>query len=299
MPDTELAMNHKLPTTILFSILSALGTIGGAPQIHAGTVITSNLPPNTAIININGTQDGAASFNGDQSLWYQPFSTSGVTNLLRYTVQPGTYSFRVVDPADAAQLFPALTTNQLGQIYTAWTFNSPWLTDYLVFDSSAATNSSVAQLFDGAFSNTNGTWTFYSDAATAYNAAITDGFYNLIRTGSEGRDGLVFATNYTFASTETLIFAVPDYGLGDNAGGVSVLIAPSTPRVPLLTIALVNTNSVVVSWPDIGSNTLQQNTMLAGGIWTTNTSPVTTLTGTNSITITPPTGDLFFRLSSP
>jgi hypothetical protein len=205
----------------------------------------------------------------------------------------------VVDPADAAQLFPALNTNQLGQIYTAWTFNSPWLTDYLVFDSSAATNSSVPQLFDGAFSNTNGSWTFYSDAATAYNAAVTDGFYNLIRSGPDGRDGLVFATNYTFGSTETLIFAVADYGLGDNAGGVSVLMAPPTTHVPLLTIALVNPSNVVVSWADTGSNTLQQNTMLAGGIWMTNTSPITTLDGTNSITITPPTGNLFFRLSSP
>lgn len=39
-------------------------------SVSAGTVITSNLPPNTAIINISGTADGAAAFNGDQSLWY-------------------------------------------------------------------------------------------------------------------------------------------------------------------------------------------------------------------------------------
>jgi hypothetical protein len=128
----------------------------------SGTVISSNLPPGTAIVNISGTQDGAFGYNSDQSLWYQPFSTGGAAQLLEYTIQPRTYGFRLVNPSDAAQLFPALTAGQLSQIFMAWTFNSPWVTDYLVFDSSAATNASVPQLFDGAFSNTNGTWTTYA-----------------------------------------------------------------------------------------------------------------------------------------
>jgi len=50
--------------------------------LSAGTVITTNLPPNTAIININATADGAAAFNGDQSLWYQPFNVAGPAQLL-------------------------------------------------------------------------------------------------------------------------------------------------------------------------------------------------------------------------
>ena len=64
----------------------ALGLIVFLPPALAGTVITANLPANTAIVNISGTQDGAASYNGDQSLWYHPFSTVGT--LLEYTVQP-------------------------------------------------------------------------------------------------------------------------------------------------------------------------------------------------------------------
>jgi hypothetical protein len=53
---------------------------------------------------------------------------------------------------------------------------------------------------------------------------------------------------------------------------------------------------VLVSWPDTGSYTLQQNSNLAGGSWTTSGYTITTANGTNSITITPPTGNLFFRL---
>ena len=55
-------------------------------------------------------------------------------------------------------------------------------------------------------------------------------------------------------------------------------------------------NSVIVSWPDTGSYTLQQNGNLSGGSWTTSGYSVTTANGTNSVTITSPVGNLFFRL---
>jgi hypothetical protein len=56
-------------------------------------------------------------------------------------------------------------------------------------------------------------------------------------------------------------------------------------------------NSVIVSWPDTGSYTLQQNANLAqANGWVTSGYSVTTANGTNSITITRPAGNLFFRL---
>ncbi len=81
-------------------------------------------------------------------------------------------------------------------------------------------------------------------------------------------------------------------------GGFWALISVvQTPGLPNLTITFVSPNSVVVSWPNTGSYTLQQNTNVAGGGWTTSGYPITTTDGTNSITITPPTGNLFFRLA--
>ena len=70
------------------------------------------------------------------------------------------------------------------------------------------------------------------------------------------------------------------------------------PPVPLLSIAQSGA-SVVISWPNTGSFTLQQNTdETASGSWTTCSAPVTLAGGTDSVTIAlPPTGNLYFRLA--
>jgi hypothetical protein len=81
-------------------------------------------------------------------------------------------------------------------------------------------------------------------------------------------------------------------------GGFWALISVvQTAGLPNLTITFVGPNSVVVSWPDTGTYTLQQNSNLAGGSWITSGYTITTSNGMNSVTIMPPTGNLFFRLS--
>jgi hypothetical protein len=98
----------------------------------------------------------------------------------------------------------------------------------------------------------------------------------------------------------------PDAG-GPMAGGNysltggfwSLISVVQTPGLPNLAIIFVGPNSVKVSWPNTGSYTLQQNSNLAGGSWTTSGYTITTSNGTNSITIISPTGDLFFRLQNP
>ena len=92
--------------------------------------------------------------------------------------------------------------------------------------------------------------------------------------------------------------------LGGNyslTGGFWALISVvHTPGVPNLTVTFVNPNSVKVSWPNTGSYTLlQNNNPAATASWTTSGYSITTANGTNSITITPPTGNLFFRLHNP
>ena len=78
----------------------------------------------------------------------------------------------------------------------------------------------------------------------------------------------------------------------------SLISVVQTTGLPNLTITHAG-NSVIVSWPNIGSYTLQQNNNIASGSWATSSYTITTSNGTNSITITPPTGNLFFRLSQP
>jgi hypothetical protein len=84
-------------------------------------------------------------------------------------------------------------------------------------------------------------------------------------------------------------------------GGFWALVSVvQTPGVPNLTVTFVGPNSVKVSWPNTGSYTLlQNNNPAATASWTTSGYSITTANGTNSITITPPTGNLFFRLSKP
>ncbi len=81
-------------------------------------------------------------------------------------------------------------------------------------------------------------------------------------------------------------------------GGFWAIYAVQTAGLPNLTITAAG-NSVIVSWPNTGSYTLQQNNNLAGGSWSTSGYTINTANGTNSITVTPPTGNLFFRLYNP
>ena len=98
----------------------------------------------------------------------------------------------------------------------------------------------------------------------------------------------------------------PDAGVPMAGGNYSVtggfwslISVVPTPGLPNLTITHAG-NSVIVSWPNTGSYTLQQNGNLAVPAgWTTSGYSITTRNGTNSITISPPTGKQFFRLSNP
>jgi hypothetical protein len=98
----------------------------------------------------------------------------------------------------------------------------------------------------------------------------------------------------------------PDAGVPMTGGNYSLtggfwslISVVQTPGLPNLTITHAS-NSVIVSWPNTGSYTLQQNGNLAVPAgWTTSGYSITTSNGTNSITISLPTGKQFFRLSNP
>ena len=84
-----------------------------------------------------------------------------------------------------------------------------------------------------------------------------------------------------------------------TGGFWSLIQAVQTAGAPNLTVTHSDT-SVIVSWPNTGSYTLHQNSNLANGSgWTTSSYSITTANGTNSITITSPTGNLFFRPANP
>jgi hypothetical protein len=98
----------------------------------------------------------------------------------------------------------------------------------------------------------------------------------------------------------------PDASMAMSGGSYSVtggfwslISVVQMPGVPNLTITHSG-NSVTVSWPNTGSYTLQQSANLASdNNWATSSYSISTNNGINSITLTAPTGNLFFRLSNP
>jgi hypothetical protein len=65
------------------------------------------------------------------------------------------------------------------------------------------------------------------------------------------------------------------------------------------TIMFVGPNSVVVSWLNMGNYTLQTNNNPNTSNWLSYGGTINTTNGINSVTITPPMGNLFFRLANP
>ena len=84
-----------------------------------------------------------------------------------------------------------------------------------------------------------------------------------------------------------------------TGGFWSLINVVQTPGLPNLLIVPNGPNSVQVRWPATGAFTLQQNANLATTNWVTSGYTITSASGTNSITIAPPTGNLFFRLKQP
>jgi hypothetical protein len=92
-----------------------------------------------------------------------------------------------------------------------------------------------------------------------------------------------------------------DAGGAMNGGNYSVtggfwsLFAVQTPGAPLLTITYSG-NQAIVSWPSsVTGWTLQTNNNLATGAWGNYAGSAVN----NSVTNSPPTGNLFFRLTHP
>lgn len=80
-----------------------------------------------------------------------------------------------------------------------------------------------------------------------------------------------------------------------TGGFWALLSVVQTPGAPTLYVSHSG-NTVTVSWQNVSGWTLEQNNNLtASTAWSTNTA-WTTSSGTNYLNLTPPTGNLFFRL---
>jgi hypothetical protein len=154
---------------------------------------------------------------------------------------------------------------------------------------------------------------FYADGANFYTLNTNTGAATLLGNmgGAEmgcmiAEGGILYggqASPTSQVATLNPVSGAVTSGPGVTGNGSAILwgLAPYPLAVaPSLTIALAG-NSAIVSWLNTSNYTLQQNSNLAVTAgWTTNGYTISTnANGTNSITITPPTGSLFFRLVNP
>ena len=111
------------------------------------------------------------------------------------------------------------------------------------------------------------------------------------------------STGGTYSVSGTI--GQPDAGGAMSGGNYSVtggfwslINVVQTPGLPNLIIVRNGPNSVKIIWPDAATNsyTLQQVGSLTLANWTTSGFSMTNGFGTNFVTITPPVGNVFFRL---
>jgi hypothetical protein len=116
-----------------------------------------------------------------------------------------------------------------------------------------------------------------------------------------GGGGTSSGANFSVSGT----IGQPDAGsalTGGNyalTGGFWSLYAVQTPGAPNLSIRFVAPNSAIVSWAGTGSYVLQTNNDLATTNWAGYGGSILSTNGTSSVTISPPVGNLFFRLYHP
>jgi len=190
----------------------------------SGTIISTNLPTDTLIVNIDARADGVGNYDAGQDKWWDPYASGPVVAL-----PAGIYSFQVINPSDAAATFPFLTSAQLNQIYTAWTYNSPWITDWMAWNTATISSHASQVISGGTVSRIPNYSTYpgwngggFNNATFAYSALTTSGCAKQIQIG--GRYTGPNVKSIEFRSAISLQFAIPDTGVGDNTGGVSVVV---------------------------------------------------------------------------
>ena len=116
--------------------------------------------------------------------------------------------------------------------------------------------------------------------------------------GGGSSTGGVYAVSGTIGQPDAGASSGGNYTL---VGGFwSIVAAVQTPGAPLLSIAKTTTNTVAVWWPSPSTGyVLQQNADLSTTSWS-NVAQIPSDNGTNkTVIISPPVGNLFFRLRNP
>jgi hypothetical protein len=129
--------------------------------------------------------------------------------------------------------------------------------------------------------------------ASAQNYSID--WYKISGGGGTSTGGVYSASGTIGQSDAGAAMSGGNYSL--TGGFWSLIAVVQTPGAPTLTVTRSG-GSVIVSWPYPSSGfALQQNSSLSTTNWTASGFAISTNASINSIAVTAPTGNLFFRLA--
>ena len=115
--------------------------------------------------------------------------------------------------------------------------------------------------------------------------------------GGARSTGGVYSVTGTMGQSDAGAMSGGAYAL---TGGFWALYTVQTPGAPTLRIFLTATNTAVVAWPwPSAGYTLQSNTNLGTTNWPGVINAVNVVGSENQVTISPPSGNKYFRLSHP
>ena len=120
--------------------------------------------------------------------------------------------------------------------------------------------------------------------------------WHKISAGGGTSSGGNFSVSGTIGQAEASENNAVSGGNYSLTGGFWALTAIQTPGLPSLSIRMTAPNVAVVSWAGTGSYTLQTNSNLSSTNWAGYGGSISTNNGTNTVTISPAVGNLFFRL---
>ncbi len=171
----------------------------------------------------------------------------------------------------------------------------------------------VLKEFDGFTEGSSPYWGLTLQGTTLYGCTSTGGAFGRGTVFKIETDGSGFAVLKEFTDTDggppsgplllvdSALYGTTEEGGHLNAGVVFRLALDSTPEgPPRLSIRLAENNTVVLTWPDsaVGFE-LQGNDDLVGSGWATVSESPVQVQGEWQVTISPATGNRFYRLHKP
>lgn len=280
------------------AFVSAVTANGGAAILNTGNGYTASFSSGFSYAGLAEVL-GAPSANNVIGFSAAAADSTGGTGLLYLTrTQPtGAFGAPAHKPDQQSLQAQATTAEAIGFI-------------------GAETASADATTLDGSSANavsypSGDSYSYQSWGQDPANHSIID--YHGSQSTATGSGGVLESQQNGAGNIYEALWKVPVDGNGVNNGpaaylgfftfqssgevdftSANVVTRPPNPQIALS----ADHSTVTVFWQ--GNYTLQQNSNLTlPGGWSTSSYPISTLTGTNSITITPPTGNLFFRLANP